>query len=57
MFFKRTDPKNYWSFAVANSTDSHFFIYDYFHSIFCSKVQGSMLNKTEVFYWWALNPG
>ena len=49
MLFKRIKPKNYRSFSVATSTDSHSFISDYFHSIFCSKVQGFMLDKTESF--------
>jgi len=46
MFFKRFGPKNYWRFAVGTSTECHSFISEYFHSIFCSKVEGSMLNKT-----------
>jgi len=46
MFFKRIEPKNFWSFAVGTLTDCHSFISEYFHSIFCSKVEGSMLNKT-----------
>jgi len=59
MFFERIGPKNYWSSAVETSTDCHSFISEYFYSIFCSKVEGSMLNKTthEVFHWWPLNPG
>jgi len=54
MFFERIGPKNSWSFAVGTWTDCHSFISEYFHSIFCSKVEGSMLNKTtqEVFHWW-----
>jgi len=46
MFFERVGPKNSWSCAVGTSTDCHSFISKYFHSIFCSKVEGSMLNKT-----------
>jgi len=46
MFFERIRPKNYWSFVVGTSTDYHSFISEYFHSIFCSKVEGSTLNKT-----------
>jgi len=50
-------PKNSWSFAVGTSTDCHSFISEYFHLIFCSEVEGFMLNKTqEVFHWWPLNP-
>jgi len=53
MFFKRIGLKNSWSFAVGTSTDCHSFFSEYFHSIFCSEVQGSMLNKTtqKVFHW------
>jgi len=58
MFFKRIGLKNSWNFAVGTSTDCHAFISECFHSIFCSKVEGSMLNKTQkVFHWWPLNPG
>jgi len=36
-------------------------ISEYFHAIFCSKVESSMLmlHKTtqKVFHWWPLNPG
>ena len=46
MFFLRIGPKNSWSFAVGTSTHCHSFISEYFHSIFCSKVEGSVLNKT-----------
>jgi len=53
MFFKRIGPKNSWNFAVGISTDCHSFIPEYFRSIFCSKVEGSMLNKStqKVFHW------
>jgi len=44
--FSRIGPKKSWNFAVGTSTDWHSFISEYFHSIFCSKVEGSMLNKT-----------
>ena len=59
LFIKRIGPRNSWSFAVGTSTDCHSFISEYFHSIFCSKVEGSMLNKTTqtVFHWWPLNRG
>jgi len=53
MFFKKIGPKNSWSFAVGTSTERHSFISEYFHLTFCSKVEGSMLNKTtqKVFHW------
>jgi len=53
MFFERIGPKNSWSFAVGTSVDCHSLISEYFHSILCSEVEGSMLNKTtqEVFHW------
>jgi len=53
MFFKSIGLKNSWGFAVGTSTDCHSFISEYFHSIFCSKVGGSMLYKTtqKVFQW------
>jgi len=59
MFFKRIGPRNFWSFAVGTSTDFHSFISEYFHSIFRSKVECSMLNKTtqNVFHWWAFSQG
>jgi len=41
------DQKIIWSFAVGTSTDCHSLISEYFHSLFCIKVQGSMLNKTK----------
>jgi len=47
MFCKRIEPKKFWSFAVGASTDCHSFVSEYFHSIFCSKVQGFMLKKTK----------
>jgi len=46
MFFKRIGPKKSWSSVVGTSTNCHSFISEYFHSLFCSKVEGSMLNKT-----------
>jgi len=56
--------KNSWSFAAGTSINCHSFMLtsfssEYFHSIFCSKVEGSMLNTTrqKVFHWWPLNPG
>jgi len=49
MFFERIGPKNSWSFAVGTSTECHSFISEYFHLIFCSKVEGSMLKTTEFF--------
>jgi len=45
MFFKRIGIKTSWNFAVGTSTGCHSFIFECFHSIFCSKVEGSMLNK------------
>jgi len=59
MFFKKIGPKNFLSFASWSSSGCHYFISEYFHSIFCSEVQGSMLNKTRqsFLYWWPLNPG
>jgi len=59
MFFKRIGPKNSWSFTVGTSTACHSIISEYFHSIFYSKLEASMLNKTtqDVFHWWPLNPG
>jgi len=59
MFFKRIGPKISWSFGVGTSIDCHSCISEYFHSIFCSYVEGSMLNKTtqKDFHWWPLNPG
>jgi len=39
--------KNYWNFTVSTSTDHNSYISEYFHSVFCNKVQGSMLNKTR----------
>jgi len=45
MLFKKIRPKNFWNFAVGTSLDGHSYIPEYFHSIFCSEVQGSMLNK------------
>jgi len=59
MFFKRIGPKISWRFGVGSSIECHSFISEYFHSIFCSQVEGSMLNKTtqKVFHWWPLNPG
>jgi len=58
MFLERIGPKNSWSVAVRTSTDCRSFISEYFHSMFCSKVEGSMLNKTtqKVFPWWPLIP-
>jgi len=54
MFFERIAL----SFAVGTLAECHSFITEYFHSVFCSKVEGSMLNKTtqKVFHWWPLNP-
>jgi len=49
MFFERIGPKNSWSFAVGTSTECHSFISEYFHLIFCSKVEGSMLKTTQSF--------
>jgi len=46
MFFKRIGPKNSWSFAAGTLTECHSFISEYVRSIFCSKVEGSMLKKT-----------
>jgi len=46
IIFKRIGPKNSWNFAVGTTTDCHSFISEYFHSIFCSKVEGSKMNKT-----------
>jgi len=58
MFFKRIGPKISCSFAIETSTDCHSFISEYFHSIFCSEVEDSMLNKTQkVFHWWPWNLG
>jgi len=58
-FFNRIRPKNSWSFAAGTSADCHSFISEYFHSIFCSKVESSVLNKTtqKIFHRWPLNPG
>jgi len=49
MFFERIAL----SFAVGTLAECHSFITEYFHSVFCSKVEGSMLNKTtqKVFHW------
>jgi len=47
MLSKRIGPKNSWCFAVGTSTDCHSIISENFHSVFCSKVQGSMLNKIK----------
>jgi len=52
MCFNGIRPKNSWSFAVGTSTDCHSFVSEYFHSIFCSKVEGSMLNKTHKIFQW-----
>jgi len=59
MFIKRIGPKNSLNFVVGTSTDCHSVISEYFHSIFWSKMEASMLNKTtqEVFHWLPLNPG
>jgi len=46
MFFEIIGPKNSLSFAVGTSTECHSFVSEYFYSIFCSRVEGSMLNKT-----------
>ena len=39
-----------WNFAVGPYLDGHTYISENFHSIFDSKVQGSMLNKTRHFF-------